>query len=95
MSEPTATIVRADQSPLNAARWLVTLSCGCETWVTQKTRPKVGRPMQGHQHAPQSQEPDMTPAADSIATTMEQAADAWEARNPGRGDDGTGKMEGP
>ena len=33
--------------------------------------------------------------AEEVATAMEHAADAWEARNPGRGDDGTGKLEGP
>lgn len=28
-------------SPLNGKRWLITLECGCEEWVTRSRRPKL------------------------------------------------------
>lgn len=33
--------VRAKQSPLNPLQWCLSLMCGHECWITQKTRPKV------------------------------------------------------
>lgn len=32
-------IARIDSSPMNAARWVITLECGHEEWVTAKKRP--------------------------------------------------------
>lgn len=37
---PVMTVRRVDQSPMNAQRWCLTLSCGHEIWVTSKTRPQ-------------------------------------------------------
>lgn len=37
------TILRSDQSPMNERRWLLTLSCGHESWITQGSKPKVGK----------------------------------------------------
>lgn len=34
------TVRRADQSPMNAQRWCLTLSCNHEVWITAKQRPK-------------------------------------------------------
>lgn len=36
-------VTKATQSPMNALRWMVTLDCGHEQWVTQRTRPKAGK----------------------------------------------------
>jgi hypothetical protein len=33
-------VKRVDQSPMNAGRWLLTLACGHELWVTSRARPK-------------------------------------------------------
>jgi hypothetical protein len=35
------TVVRIDQSPMNAKQWCVQLSCGHEEWVTRAKRPKI------------------------------------------------------
>jgi hypothetical protein len=32
-------VERVDQSPMNAQRWVLELSCGHEEWVTSKRRP--------------------------------------------------------
>lgn len=34
-------VVRFDRSPMNAERWLATLGCGHEVWLTAKQRPKA------------------------------------------------------
>ncbi len=34
-------VVRVDQSPMNAQRWVLTLVCGHERWLTRKTKPKA------------------------------------------------------
>lgn len=34
------TVQSVKQSPMNAMRWMLTLSCGHETWVTSKSKPK-------------------------------------------------------
>lgn len=39
-------VVRAYQSPLGAAQWLVTLECGHERWVTSAKKPR-----EAHCHA--------------------------------------------
>ncbi len=36
----TFAIRSAVRSPLNSGQWLLTLECGHEQWVTQKTRPR-------------------------------------------------------
>jgi hypothetical protein len=33
------TVQRVDQSPMNAKRWCLTLSCGHEVWVTANRKP--------------------------------------------------------
>lgn len=33
-------VVRVDPSPMNSMRWLLSLSCGHEVWITAKSRPK-------------------------------------------------------
>ncbi len=38
--DPYVRVVSVTQSPLNAVRWMLTLSCGHEVWITSKTRPK-------------------------------------------------------
>ncbi len=38
----TSYIERADQSPLNKVRWMITLKCGHAFWKTTSRRPKVG-----------------------------------------------------
>ena len=35
----TCEVIQVDQSPVNAVRWCVLLSCGHEMWVTRKSRP--------------------------------------------------------
>lgn len=42
MSKTKRQVVRADQSPMNEKRWLLTLSCGHETWVTRSRAPTLG-----------------------------------------------------
>jgi hypothetical protein len=32
-------VASVSQSPMNALRWLITLECGHELWVTRKRRP--------------------------------------------------------
>ena len=32
-------VTRIDQSPMNAQRWCLQLSCGHEEWITAKRRP--------------------------------------------------------
>ncbi len=32
-------VVRIDQSPMNATRWVLILACDHEVWVTSKKRP--------------------------------------------------------
>jgi hypothetical protein len=32
-------VLRVDQSPMNAKRWTLTLSCGHEIWVTSQRKP--------------------------------------------------------
>ena len=39
MKCPYRKVVRVDRSPMNPMRWSLTLECGHEVWVTQKTRP--------------------------------------------------------
>jgi len=34
------TVQRVDQSPMNARRWCLTLSCGHEVWVTAVRKPQ-------------------------------------------------------
>jgi hypothetical protein len=34
-------VMRVDQSPMNPKQWCLTMSCGHETWVTRRTRPKI------------------------------------------------------
>jgi len=34
-------VMSVKQSPLNPLRWLLTLACGHEIWVTAKQRPRV------------------------------------------------------
>lgn len=34
-------VARVDQSPMNAARWCIELSCGHDHWLTAKRRPTV------------------------------------------------------
>ena len=38
--QPVMTVQRADQSPMNAKRWCLLLSCGHEKWVTATRRPQ-------------------------------------------------------
>lgn len=33
-------VVEVDRSPVNAARWCLTLECGHEIWVTSQRRPR-------------------------------------------------------
>lgn len=33
-------VVRVDRSPMNPARWCLTLACGHEVWVTSAQKPK-------------------------------------------------------
>ena len=35
-----STVTRIDQSPMNAQRWCLQLSCGHEEWLTAKRKPK-------------------------------------------------------
>lgn len=39
MSKPKRDVLRATQSPMNAKRWCLDLSCGHEAWVTSNRRP--------------------------------------------------------
>ena len=34
------TVQRVNQSPMNASRWCITLSCRHEVWVTAKRKPQ-------------------------------------------------------
>ena len=36
-------VVRVLQSPFNRSRWMLTLACGQEAWLTRSTRPTVKR----------------------------------------------------
>lgn len=36
-------VAQVTQSPTSARRWLLTLDCGHEKWVTASRRPKVGK----------------------------------------------------
>lgn len=36
---PKPNVESVKQSPLNARRWCVNLSCGHETWITSKRKP--------------------------------------------------------
>jgi len=33
-------VTRVDQSPMNRLRWLLTLACGHEVWITSRSRPR-------------------------------------------------------
>lgn len=35
-------VVQATRSPLNPKRWLLSLACGHEAWVTRSSRPRRG-----------------------------------------------------
>lgn len=39
MGQHDQNVVSVKQSPLNALRWCLALSCGHETWITSKRRP--------------------------------------------------------
>lgn len=41
MGSPTRRVVSVDISPMNRARWCLTLACGHETWVTAARKPKT------------------------------------------------------
>jgi hypothetical protein len=36
-------VVRVAQSPFNRLRWMLTLACGQEVWLTRSTRPTMKR----------------------------------------------------
>jgi hypothetical protein len=36
-------VIRVSQSPLNRQRWLLTLACGQDVWLTQINRPRMQR----------------------------------------------------
>ncbi len=36
---PMRMVTRVSQSPLNATRWSLDLSCGHEVWITSRSRP--------------------------------------------------------
>ena len=38
--QPVVEVLRATQSPMNAQRWVLDLSCGHEVWITARSRPK-------------------------------------------------------
>jgi hypothetical protein len=40
LDSPNRAVVRVDRSPLNAGRWVLTLDCGHEQWVTSMRRPQ-------------------------------------------------------
>lgn len=40
---PKVIVATVTQSPMNANRWLVTLTCGHEVWKTATRRPKAHR----------------------------------------------------
>ena len=39
MKKKNPTVIRVTQSPMNAKRWCLELSCGHELWVTSGARP--------------------------------------------------------
>ena len=36
-------VLRITQSPMNRLRWLITLECGHEKWITRRKRPTITR----------------------------------------------------
>lgn len=41
--ENTKDVLRVTQSPMNAKRWALELSCGHDAWVTRGSRPQLQR----------------------------------------------------